>query len=216
MKGRKRQDAWVDMKKYLRRFNDTLAIFQLVNRVPLRTLHTTHHRGPAFDKWLLIAEANHQIWIHPKYKLDLFVKLGEHHTVQPGRIASQASVGKAHIPTAVFVSCLEQIGCHTIRLKEYSQKMPIKRQFMKSEPAEVNHQWAEHHEWDFGTTSTSPYIWLFGSETGRPHGITRYPIAVPCSFDYGTAGLDVTNHRDERKFSVKVYPRIVHVIKSLH
>lgn len=142
MKGRKRQDARVDMEKYLRRFKDTLAIVQLVNRVPLRTLHTTHHRGPAFYKWLLVAEANHQIWIHPKYKLDLFAKLGECHTVQPGRIAPQASVGRAHIPSAVVVSCLEQIGCHAIRLKEYGQKMPIKRQFMKLEPAEVYHQWA--------------------------------------------------------------------------
>jgi hypothetical protein len=209
-------DRWevvISSQEYLRRFRNSLATIQLVNRIPLRTLHTTHHRGPAFDRWLLVAEANHQIWIHPKYKLDLFVELGEYHTVQPGRMASQASVGKAHIPTAVFVHCLEQIGCHTIRLKEYGQKMPIERQFMKSEPAEVDHQWAEHNEWDIGTTFTSPHIWLFGSETGRRHGVTRYPMAVPCSFDYGTVSLDVTHHRNGRKFSVKIYPRIVHVIK---
>jgi hypothetical protein len=47
--------------------------------------------------------------------------------VQVGKIMLQASIGKAHVSTAVFVRCLEQAGCHTIRLKEYGQKMPIER-----------------------------------------------------------------------------------------
>jgi hypothetical protein len=210
-------DRWevvMSPQEYLRRFKDTLATIQLVNRIPLRPLHTTYHRGPAFDRWLLLAEANHQIWINPKHKHDFFSKLEEYHTVQAGRIMMQASVGKAHVSTAVFVRCLVQAGCQTIRLKEYGQKMPIERQFMKSEPAEVNHQWAEHNEWDLGKTFTSPHIWLFGSKSGRQHGFKRYPMAVPCSLDYGSVNLDVKH--DRQNFTVKIYPRIVHVIKSFN
>lgn len=210
-------DRWevvISPQEYLRRFKDTLATIQLVNRIPSRRLHTTYHRGPAFDRWLLLAEANHQIWINPKYKRDFFVELEDYHTVQAGKIQLQASVGKAHISTAVFVHCLEQAGCETMRLKEYGQKMPIGHEFLKTEPAEVNHRWAEHNEWDLGRTFTSPHIWLFGSATGRQHGFKRYPMAIPCSLDYGTVHLDVTH--DRQNFSVKIYPRIVHVIKSFN
>jgi len=210
-------DRWevvISPREYLRRFKDTLATIQLVNRIPLRTLHTTYHRGPAFDKWLLLAEANHQIWINPKHKDDFFTELEAYHTVQRGKIQLQASIGKAHVSTAVFIRCLEQVGCQTIRLKEYGQKMPIDQEFIKTEPAEINHQWSIHNEWDLGITFTSPHIWLFGSETGRQHGFKRYPMAVPCSLDYGTVNLDVTH--DRQNFSVKIYPRIVHVIKSFN
>jgi hypothetical protein len=201
-------------QEYLQRFKDTLATIQLVNRAPLRKLHSTYHRGPSFHKWLLLAEANHQIWMDKKHKQSFFAELEEYHTVQAGQIPLQASTGKAHISTAVFVHCLQEIDCDTIRLKEYGQKMPIERQFMKSEPAQADHQWAEHNEWDLGTTFTSPHIWLFGSATGRRHGIKRYPMAVPCSLDYGTVSLKVKDK--QQVFSVKIYPRIIHVIKSFN
>jgi hypothetical protein len=55
---------------------------------------------------------------------------------------------------------------------------------------------------------------LFGSESGRQHRIKRYPMAVPCSLDYGSVNLDVTH--DRQNFTVKINPRIVHVIKSFN
>jgi hypothetical protein len=39
-------DRWevvISPQEYLRRFKDTLATIQLVNRIPLRRLHTTYH-----------------------------------------------------------------------------------------------------------------------------------------------------------------------------
>jgi hypothetical protein len=209
-------DRWevvISPQEYLRRSKDTLATIQLVNRIPLRTLHTTYHRGPAFDRWLLLAEANHQIWINSKHKSDFFAKLEEYHTVQAGKIMLQASIGKAHVSTAVFVRCSEQAGCHTIRLKEYGQKMPIERQNEdgtgRSQPPMGRTQRVGP-----GQNIPSPHIWLFGSESGRRHGIKRYPMAVPCSLDYGSVKLDVTHNR--QKFNIKKYPRIVHVIKSFN
>jgi hypothetical protein len=174
-------DRWevvISPQRYHRRFKDTLATIQLVNRIPLRTLHTTYHRGPAFDRWLLLAEANYQIWINPKHKANFFAELEEYHTVQAGKTMLQVSVGKTYLSTAVFVRCVEQVGCHIIRLKEYGQKLPIERQFVKTKPAKVDHQWAIHNDWDLGKTFTSPHIWLFGSEDGRQHGFRRYPMAV--------------------------------------
>lgn len=64
------------------------------------------------------------------------------------------------------------------------------------------------------TSFASPYIWLFASATGRRHGIQHYPMLVPGSRDYGTVNLQ-PSYRG-RHFTVKVYPRLVHVIKSFN
>ncbi|GFZ44301.1 hypothetical protein JCM24511_02023 [Saitozyma sp. JCM 24511] len=94
------------------------------------------------------------------------------------------------------------------------QKMPMTEEFLHTEPAQTDHRWAEHNEWDIGTSFASPYIWLFASATGTHHGIRHYPMLIPGSRDYGTVNLRAS-HRG-RHFSVKVYPRLVHVIKSFN
>ena len=61
-------DCWelvISPAEYLLRFKDTLATVQIISRAPLRRLHTTYHRGPGFDRWLLLAQANHQLWVDP-------------------------------------------------------------------------------------------------------------------------------------------------------
>jgi hypothetical protein len=210
-------DRWelvISPEEYLNRFKDSLADIQLVNRAPLRKLHTTYHRGPAFDKYLLIAEATHQLWVDLRLKTPFFNALDDHMDAQEGTLEYQASQGKAHLPTSVFIDCLMAAGCHTIRLKSYGQKMPMMTPFLHNEPAQTDHRWAEHNEWDIGTTFVSPYIWLFASATGRRHGIKHFPMCVPGSGDYGSVNVD-QSHRG-RKFTVKIYPRLVHVIKSFN
>jgi hypothetical protein len=210
-------DRWelvISPEEYLNRFKDSLADIQLVNRAPLRKLHTTYHRGPAFDKYLLIAEATHQIWVDLRFKKPFFKALDEFVDAQEGILEYQASQGKAHLPTSVFIDCLMAAGCHTIRLKSYGQKMPMMAPFLQNEPAQINHRWAEHNEWDIGTTFVSPYIWLFASVTGRRHGIKHFAMCVPGSGDYGSVNIQQSHHG--RKFTVKIYPRLVHVIKSFN
>jgi hypothetical protein len=51
-------------------------------------------------------------------------------------------------------------GCRTLKLKAYGQKMPLDDRFVITEPAEENHEWAKHNEWDIGTTFLSDKIWL--------------------------------------------------------
>lgn len=54
----------------------------------------------------------------------LFSQLENYCTVQAGKIPFQASVGKAHVLIAVIVSCLKEVDCCTMRLKDHGQKMP--------------------------------------------------------------------------------------------
>lgn len=210
-------DRWelvLTPEEYLERFKDTLAAVQLINRAPIRRLHRTYHRGPGFDGWLLLAKANHEIWVDPRYKAPFFTMLGKYQTAQPGQYPLQASLGSAHVSTSVFIHCLSKAGCDTLRIKAYGQKTPLVERFLNREPAQVLHRWAEHNEWDIGQSFISPVVWLFAAAAGRQHGVQHYPMLVPGSANYGTVNIRTT-HRN-RNFSIKVYPRLVHVIKSFN
>ena len=210
-------DRWelvLSPAEYFPWFIDTLAIVQLVNRIPHRKMHTTHHRGPAFDHWLLLAQANHQLWIDPVYKDGFFDSLDQYQTAQPGTHPQQASLGNVHVSTTVFVKCPQDAGCDSLRLKAYGQKTPINDRFIPQELAPEDHRWAEHNEWDMGRSFSSPLIWLFGPATSRRHGIIQYNMLIPGSDGSGTCLIKVA--RQMGKVSVKANPRLVHVIKSFN
>lgn len=206
-------DRWelvLTPQEYLLRFEDTLASVQLVNRAPIRKPHTTFHRGPDFSRWLLLAQANHSIWVDTSYKAAFFHALNDYQTAQPGLLVSQASLGSAHVPTAGFIHCLQEAGCDTVRIKEYGQKMPLVDQFLSGEPAQEDHRWAEHNEWDISTSFKSPLIWLFASAMGRTHRVEHYPIMVPGSKDFGnlriTHQVASTRSRSTRSSSTSSSP----------
>ena len=92
--------------------------------------------------------------------------------------------------------------------------MPLDERFVATEPAEEGHEWSKHNEWDIGTTFLSDKIWLFRAIRDRVHGIRHYPMVIPASLDYGT--VNITAQYQRRNFSVKIYPRIVHVLKSFN
>jgi hypothetical protein len=201
--------------EYLTRFKDSLAAVTLVNWIPKRKMDRTYHRGPGFDRWLLLGESVHQLWIHPDYKQAFFTQVDRYQTAQPGPHADQASTGRAQLGTSVFIHCLKEAGCDTIRIKAYGQKLPITDKFLPTEPADVTHRWASHNCWDIGRNFDSSYIWLFGLEgVRRRNGVTRYPMMVPGSRDYGTANLKLSHNG--HNYSIKIYPRIVHKIKSFN
>lgn len=50
--------------------NAIVATIQLVNRVYSCKSHTTYYRRPGFDRWLLLAEANHRIWVKIKIQAE--------------------------------------------------------------------------------------------------------------------------------------------------
>jgi hypothetical protein len=163
---------------------------------------------------MLLAQANHQLWIHPRHKDAFFIALEEHQTVQPGHLPLQASLGSVHVSTTVFIHCLNVSGCDTIRLMAHGQKTPLEARFISYEPAQVDHRWAEHNEWDIGPSFTAPHVRLFHSSQGRRHGLQHYPMLVPGSGNFGSVNIKGI-HRG-RYFSIKIYPRLVHVIKSFN
>jgi len=210
-------DRWeivISCNEYLRRFKDTLATVQLINRIPSRQLVRSYHTGPAFNKWMLLGHSNHMIWVPQIHKQAFFNFLDKFQTAQPGRLPLQASTGQALVTTSVFIHCLIQSGCRTLRLKVYGQKMPLDHRFVVTEPAEERHEWAKHNEWDIGTTFLSNKIWLFCATRGKVRGIRHFPMVIPASLDYGT--VNITAQHKRRNFSVKIYPRMVHVLKSFN
>ena len=210
-------DRWelvLSPAEYLVRFKDSLSTVLLVNQAQIRTLHTGKNRGPKFNTWLLLARATQEIWMDPTFKEPFFEALARYQTSQPGHLPLQASLGQAHIATSIFVHCLQQAGCDTVKVKAYGQKTPLLPRFIVKEPAQIDHRWAEYNEWDIGRTFHSDKIWIFASATGRTRGIRHYPAMQPAAVGFGTVNIDALHNN--RKFEIKVYPRMVHVIKSFN
>jgi len=200
---------------YLARSSNEIATVQLVNRMPLHTLDRTYNAGPAFDTWLLLAKHTFEIWVQPRYKDGFFTSLANYQAVQPSPVVNQASTGQSVVPLNIFIHCLVQAACPVLKIKAYGQKMPIALPFhtIQNEPADV-HRWDIHNWWDIGRNFNSPYIWLFNTANGRSHGVRRYPMMIPGSRDFGTVNVDLRHRRQD--FTIKIYPRLVHVIKSFN
>ncbi|KAK1920646.1 hypothetical protein DB88DRAFT_520126 [Papiliotrema laurentii] len=98
--------------------------------------------------------------------------------------------------------------------RAYGQKTPLIERFVNVEPAELDHRWAEHSEWDIGQLFVLPWIWLFALASGRHHGYVHYPMLVPGSGGHGTVNIKATHC--SCNFSIKVYPRLILVIKSFN
>jgi hypothetical protein len=93
-------DRWelaMSLTVYLAKFNDILSLVLLSNSAPKRRLTTTHHRGPAFDAWLLLAKSTHQIWVPPVHKEDFFTHFNHYQVAQPGRLTHQPSMGQSRL-----------------------------------------------------------------------------------------------------------------------
>ena len=207
-------DKWeiaLDPDGYQRRFGDALGVVQLVSHVPKRLPSIAESTGD--PDWMLVAQSVHQLWIQSTYKKSFLRLLSQWQTVQPGQFRNQCSVGHVLVPVAVFVDCLNRAGCKTLWLKAYGQKLPYLRRFISTEPAQVDHLLAEFNQWDIGKSFNSVFIWLFAP--ARPiKGMTHYPMIIPGSLDYGSVQVDV--QYQNRLYSIKLYSRLVHVIKSLN
>jgi hypothetical protein len=109
---------------------------------------------------------------------------------------------------------LRRAGYDALGLKAFGQISPLTERFAPTEPAEVTHRWAAHNEWDIGKNFESTYFWLFDSATGRKKGIRRFPIVIPGSRDFGTVNVTLTHQTQQ--YRIKVYPKMVLVIKSFN
>ena len=171
-------------------------------------------RGHEFSDWLLLAEINCQLWVDPKFKAGFYKHLKRIRTVNPAPFAWVSTYGHALVPVDDFVKCLNQAKCRTIRYKAYGQKRHLESMDRDFDPSERTHPLAHLNEWDIGITYTSPNIVLFKPTSTASKSTTIWPMFIPASQDFGS--IQTTMVWQETLYKVKIYPRLVHVIKSLN
>lgn len=206
---------------YGSQFGSALSTVRLSSHCPRRKQKREEDKTP-YDDWLLLAEANHQLYVEPRIKEPFFVALKRTHTVQPNAQEWASSTGGALIPVARLVSCLLEAGCTTIRLKVYGQKLALEQEVhngivypVPSGFEDEDHPQARYNEWDIGVTYEAPHIWLFSPHHTRGNKrLQLYSMITPGSQDFGSVEAHV--RYQGRDIKVKIYPRLVHIIKSIN
>lgn len=210
-------DKWeisMSPDQYLRHFPSLLSTVRISSHTPPVKKLDSDDPASQYEDWMLLAEANHQIWVAPDLKEGIIAEIKRWRTIQLATTERQISYGSLHLPVRLFIDCLNKAECHTIRLKQYGQKLPLVPQFTAPEPAQVNHPLVKTNAWDIGTTVPSEDIWLFAPAKGTAHDVELHSILIPASKDYGT--ICMYPEWQGVNYKVKVYPRMVHVIKSIN
>jgi hypothetical protein len=193
-------------------FKDTLATVQLISRAPLSRLHNTFHRLPGFDRWLLLAQANHQLWVDARFKDPFFAQLDQYQITQPGQHPLQASQGNVHLSTSVFIRRLREAGYSAQGILFGSRHMVRRHQLMGELDAKnLPNSTVDGQFIMSGLLAAALGLHTFGCLQGQ---MMLHPMLEPGSGNYGTVNIKTT-HRD-RHFKIKVYARLVHVIKSFN
>lgn len=167
-----------------------------------------------FAGWITLGYAGSRMSIDGKFKTPLFKELKRWRTIQESRHKGSATYGNALFAMPVLLHCLRKIECEEIRIQAYGQKLPLLPQFIIGEPAQVSHPLAELNEWDIGVTTRSTNIFLFRAPGSIPSGMTVYPMVIPRSMDFGSVNIELRYHGEDYK--VKIYPCLVHVLKSFN
>lgn len=200
---------------YLRHIDTPVACVRLASHAPKSKPRRKDEPKTPFDGWLLLADDVHLIFVDPAIKAPFYRELKKTHIVRPSRFPWVSSTGGAAIPIRRFVECLQVAHCSTIRLKQYGQKMPIDKRYITRPIADAEHRLSEHNEWDIGTNFESSVIWLLSPVNGNiSRHLTTFPMIIPGSLDYGS--VQIITRFKHRDFRIKIYPRLVHVIKSIN
>jgi hypothetical protein len=112
------------------------------------------------------------------------------------------------------VECLKAARCQSVLVKLYNQKLPILPQHIPYEPAHIHHPSADTNLWHIGMSYPSDKIWLFALVAGVTRANVIYPMVTLPPLGYGSIHIDNLEFHGTR-FMVKIYPLLVHTIKSL-
>lgn len=201
--------------QFYRQFNTPLALVRLSSHAPRINRTKPGDRGHEFSEWLLLAESCYQLWIDPIHKDRFYVELKTFRTINPAQNPWVSTYGSAYIPIPVLHWCLKKSKCTTIRYKAYGQKMELGLAIsMGCDATDNYHPMAHLNEWDIGVTYQSPHIILFKPGVGHTKGTTHYPMITPASRGFGSIQTSIT--WNDTLYKVKIYPRLVHVIKSFN
>lgn len=223
-------EVFMTPAEYLAQFNGPINTLTLASRVPksnrVRKAVTSHRddglsdvtensdsdaegeRAKILSSFFLLAKNGHLLWIDLQFKADFFKKLKVWRSVTPANNNLVGSYGALTVAVTQFVQALVAIGCDTIWLKGYGAKKPVTS---FNDDCGGGHTLSHLNQWDFGVTYKSPSIWLFApAEVSKV--VTGYPMVIPGSLDFGSVKCDLP--WDGHNYRVKVYPRLVHCIKS--
>ncbi|PWY99573.1 hypothetical protein BCV70DRAFT_162355, partial [Testicularia cyperi] len=149
--------------------------------------------------------------VAPEYKQPLLDFLAGKGVVVKGSEYPTALIrGNQVITVGKLIQALEAIGCQTIRFQAYGMKEPLDGY---SDLGNVDHPMADLNTFDLGKMYPDPSIILVKPRHLQPAGITTYPMLLPLGTDYGTVQMRV-NYNASKLYSVKAYPRLVHLIKA--
>lgn len=207
---------------YKAHFNTQLACLQLSAHAPKKGVEyegadqdddSDDDEGVSFPKFFLLARACHQLWVSVNHKDAFFKELKKWRTVQPSIFEYVSSSGAAHVPVIILTRCLNAIECRHIIVREFGQKLPFIEETLATEPSPP-HPASASNCWDIGVTWKCDDIFLFAPVIANDKKISRYPMVIPGSLDYGSVCVFIRWQRQQYK--VKIYPRLVHVIKSIN
>lgn len=166
-----------------------------------------------YAKWVLIGDAGCRLLIAPEYKRRLIRAIKQKRPIHPSTSSCKLTDAPFTMSCFELMEHLTSIGCRAIRIQLYGQKLPLHPRFFPQAPEEPVHYLAETNQWDIGVTYRSNKIFLFAPTKGVSSGMDVYPMLIPISKDFGSISVKMSARGKECR--VKIYPRLVHVLKSI-
>ncbi|KAK0542118.1 hypothetical protein OC846_006838, partial [Tilletia horrida] len=134
-----------------------------------------------------------------------------------GLILHPATHEKAFIRGTRMVTCsmlcqaLDNIGVTSVRISAYGFKCPLE---LFDDPANPEHPECEKNTYDIGRVWRTDHIGLVGPTRRLSEAMAKiYPMLGPIGFGLGSVKYTVTI--EERQYKVKIYPALVHLLKSV-
>ena len=183
--------------------------FTQCNSISLNYHHWAVTDLEDYDDWVFIGQAGTSVRFEPQFKEPFIKKLEELYGIQLEEAKHSLSLieGTHKISVGMLAQCLEAIGVEELRLNSFGMKSPLNC-INYNLGAEYRNSY--HTNWfDIGINYHLKDIILMDS--ALPNA-TIYPLLL--SLGQGAGSVDI---RPKHKFfsKIKIYPRLVHTLKSL-
>ena len=209
-------DAWC----VVLRPADLLTFFGIFTPVKLAS-YTGEQRprdDDVFENWILVGNVNSYLHIQPQRRQALLdALLAQGHILLPSTLTEVLIIGNAHITMTDLVRAMETARVKAVRVTSYGMKH-VWQEESTADMGNPAHRLAHTNHFDFGTTWETDNIVLFKpKQTFKPVKRELYPMMVPIGQGYGSLRFTVRwppAAEDTRVYDVKIYGRIIHLLKA--
>ncbi|OXG10554.1 hypothetical protein C366_06658 [Cryptococcus neoformans Tu401-1] len=203
-------DSWnitMSPPHYCQTFCTTLSIAKIGSHI-----YSQVKDDDLYANWVLIGDAGCRLLIAPEYKRRLIRAIRHKRPIHPSKTNWKLTDAPFTMSCFELMELLTVIGCRAIRIQLYGQKLRLHPRYFPQAPEEPVHYLAATNQWDIGVTYRSNKIFLF-SPAQSISGMDVYPMLIPMSKDFGSINVKLIARGKECR--VKIYPRLVHVLKSI-